>query len=68
MMQTREVFDVGDRVIYIGFGMAVAGIITEVKVETPENDKQSDDRRRYRIAIDGGGILTRISRHLRRAL
>lgn len=57
MMERKDIFDVGDGVIYRGFGMSVAGIVTEVKVETPENAEQGD----------GGGILTRIRRHLERA-
>jgi hypothetical protein len=65
MSQHKEVFEVGDPVIYVGFGLLVYGIVTEVKVENRE--EEGVEVRRYRIATDNGGILTRLSDHLRRA-
>jgi hypothetical protein len=65
MSQNEAIFEVGDRVVYVGFGMSVPGVVTEVKIEPPKYE--GVERRRFRIATDTGGILTKITSHLRRA-
>lgn len=62
---TQNEFEVGDRVVYVGFGMSIPGVITEVKIEPPKYE--SVEKLRYRIATDTGGILTKITSHLKRA-
>jgi hypothetical protein len=67
MSSPLELFEVGDRVVYIGFPTPEYGTITGVTIVVPKSTRDEVEVRLYIIEMDDGGIFSGLSRHLRRA-
>lgn|GEM_PF-4338996 len=67
MRQDDGIFEIGDRVVYTGFGVPEYGTITGVTIAIPKDTPEGVEVRIYIIEMDDGGIFSGLSRHLRRA-
>jgi hypothetical protein len=67
MSQPPEVFEVGDRVVYVGFRRRIYGTVTGFKLESMKNGGKILEVRVYTIATEGGGSATKPGYYLQRA-
>jgi hypothetical protein len=67
MSEPDREFQIGDRVVYTGFGVPEYGTITGVTIVVPKSTRDEVEVRMYIIELDDGGIFSGLSRHLRRA-
>jgi hypothetical protein len=66
-MSQEEEFQVGDRVIYLGFDTPVLGTVFRVNIEISKKSSDAIETRSYDIQLDGGGTLVGMRRDLKPA-
>ena len=66
MSQPLEVFQVGDRVVYVSFRRRIYGVITEIKTENRRRGNKLISVTLYTIRTDDGGSATKPSHYIER--
>jgi hypothetical protein len=67
MSEFEEEFQVGDRVVYLGFDEPVLGRVFRVNIEIPKESPDAIEKRTYDIQLDEGGTLIGMHYDLKRA-
>ena len=67
MSMLEEEFQVGDRVVYLGFDEPVLGTVFRVNIEISKKSPDAIEKRTYDIQLDGGGTLVGMERDVKRA-